>query len=88
MAGTRTFTDVKHGGRYVASSPISAAKKAGRQHMGTGRSIVIHLRETTAGSAHHEYKYRVKRSKMRVPKIVERDGVEIVYKYTTVAKAI
>jgi hypothetical protein len=84
----------KDGGRYISEKPASAAKKAFSQvyrnmssKQKSGRvSLEIHIRETTQGSAHKTFKYRV--SKTNNEKTVEINGESIVYKYTTKVKAI
>jgi len=87
----RTFTDIKNNGRYISKDPVSAAKKAGRQHI--KRSIkkakVITIRETTNGSAKKEYTYKVKKVNLKCPIIIKRkDGSTTVYKRKIVAKSM
>lgn len=80
------------GGRYMSETPSSAASKAfsmAYRHLKApkGRfSLVIHIAETTRGSAKKIYKYRV----TRIPHSteVERDGQTFIYKYITKVKAI
>lgn len=79
------------GGRYISSTPAAAARKAFsqyyRHHKKSGRfSLEVYVRETTSGSAHKTFKYRV--SKVSEHTEVERDGEVIVYEYTTKVKAI
>ena len=79
------------GGRYISSSPSSAAKKAFsqyyRNHKKTGRfSLEIHVKETTSGSSHKIYTYRV--SKVESKTEVVRGGETILYSYTTKIKSI
>lgn len=82
-----------NGGRFISTTPSSAARKAATQICRDSNirgqcSIVVKMKETTQGSSHKEFKYSVKRIKLREPEIVMRDGQEIVYKYTTKVKAL
>lgn len=79
------------GGRYYSDTPMSAARKAFTQvyrHIGAdGRlSLVIHIRETTQGSLHKSYRYKV--SRVKTP--TEADWLEdsVVFQYTTKIRAI
>lgn len=99
MSDLRSFTIVKVttskgdkkgkanlGGRYISSSPREAVRKAASRICANssvkGRcSLIITLRETTQGSAHKDYTYKVLR--ILDPVTVERDGVEVTYKYRT-----
>jgi PHD/YefM family antitoxin component YafN of YafNO toxin-antitoxin module len=79
------------GGRFLSSSPASAAKKAGTQICRAsairGRcTLIITIRETTAGSKHKQYVYKV--SRVHAPTTVVRNGVEIVYEYKTEVKSM
>jgi len=79
------------GGRYMSEIPANAAKKAFshilRQMDLKGRvTIEIHIRETTQGSKHKTYKYKV--SKQNKETKVEHEGEIILYKYITKTKAI
>ena len=78
------------GGRFESRTPAGAARKAAskvcRESKIKGQcSLVIHVRETTAGSTGKVFKYRVRR--VVKPRTVMRNGVKITYKYTTVIKA-
>jgi hypothetical protein len=80
------------GGRFISSTPSSAAKKAFSQiYRELGRpknlSIVIEIRETTRNSKKKLYKYRVTK-KSSAQKLVERDGEIITYEYTTSIKSL
>lgn len=79
-----------HGGRYISTTPSASAKKAFsqyiRNHKNAGNSLVVDLKETTSGSAHKVFKYRV--SKVSDKKEVERDGKTIVYKYSIKTRAL
>ena len=77
------------GGRYISSTPSGAAKKAfskAVKNTKNVKSLELHIRETTSGSKHKTYKYRVSRKKEN--KEVERGGETITYKYTVKAKTI
>jgi Mg-chelatase subunit ChlI len=79
------------GGRFLSSSPASAAKKAGTQICRAsairGRcTLIVTIRETTAGSKHKQYVYKV--SRVHAPTTVIRNGVEIVYEYKTEVKSM
>ena len=79
------------GGRYISETPSGAAKKAFSQayrHMNSkGRlTLEVHVRETTQGSAHKTFKYKV--AKKNESTEVEINGETIVFKYQTKTKAI
>jgi hypothetical protein len=79
------------GGRYISDTPASAAKKmfstVYKEIKPKGRiSLQIHVRETTQGSAHKIYKYKVAKVKQRTEVVV--NGQTIIYNYTTKVKAI
>ena len=87
-AGSKLKTN---GGRYISSTPASAAKKAFSQyyrtHKKAGRlSLEVHVRETTNGSAHKTFKYQV--SKVSEHHEIERGGETIVYNYITKVRAL
>ena len=78
------------GGRYISRTPLNAAKKAAtricRNSKIKGRcTIDIKIKETTHGSSEKIFEYTAKR--IKDPKTVVKDGVEITYKYRTVVKA-
>lgn len=78
------------GGRYVSRTPLGAVKKAAsricRNSKIKGRcTIDITIRETTQGKDGKTFTYVVKR--VKDPKTVVRDGVEITYNYRTIVKA-
>lgn len=81
-------------GRYLNDAPASAAKKAFNEHIRTKKSLskskkvskTINLVETTQGSNHKQYTYKVTRALLKQPKVVVlKDGTKIVYKYQTTA---
>lgn len=76
------------GGRFLSSTPSGAAKKVGskvcRNSSIKGQcTLYITIRETTQGSDHKEFTYKVKR--MLDPVTIVHDGVEITHRYRTVA---
>lgn len=78
-------------GRYMGESPSGAAKKMfsqARQHCrNTCNSFKITLRETTQGSNHKEYTYRVTRVKDPV-EIEYKNGDIVVHEFTTKVKSL
>lgn len=75
-----------NGGRYISDSPMAAAKKAFSKacqyDSAKGKcSMVIAIRETTAGSSHKTYEYKA--SRVVENKQVERNGEIITYRYAT-----
>lgn len=78
------------GGRYISATPASAAKKAFSQycraHPKSSKVLEIHVRETTSGSNHKIFKYKV--SKVKDDVTVVRDNVEVHYKYKIKIKAL
>lgn len=104
MSSHRSFTIVKAStasghikgkenleGRYISRTPAGAARKAASQICRHSKikgqcSLKITVRETTRGSKGKEYSYSVKR--VKDPVTIERDGVEITFKYRTEVKAL
>lgn len=79
------------GGRFISETPAASAKKAfskAYHHLNAKGplSLKIKMRETTQGSAHKTFEYRVTRKAEKVE--VERDGEVIVYNFITKIKAI
>lgn len=78
------------GGRFISNTPSSAAKKVfshAARALDIGRSsLEIHIRETTKGSLHKIYKYRVRKVPNRTK--IEHDGQTVVYKFVTKVKAL
>lgn len=79
------------GGRYISETPIGSVKKMFSkviQSLPKSKisSLKITIRETTAGSKHKEYSYKV--TKKPHVTTIERDGKEITYHYVTKAKSI
>ena len=77
-------------GRFIGETPGSVVKKcfshAYRHCRKNCNSMKITIRETTQNSLKKEYRYRVTRIKDH--RIVERDGEEIEYTYSTRVKSI
>ncbi len=102
MANKRSFTlissvlpsggmsDDNGRGRYLSTTPMGAAKKAGRQIMKDYRknnaSVVVYIKETTKNMPAKIFKYSV--SRIYDPVTIVRNGVQVTYKYRTVAKSI
>jgi hypothetical protein len=78
--------NVNYGGRYLSETPSGAAKKAGSRLLKNRKSVKVMMMETTRGSNNKEYSYVVK--KVQVNKLVVRDGVEVLYRFKTVVKAV
>jgi len=82
------------GGRYHSDTPSGAARKAFTQAYrsvgNTGAkgklSLELHIRETTQGSAHKIYKYKVS----RVQNTTEAEWIDesVVFKYATKVRAL
>lgn len=86
---TRGKAQIFTGGRYISETPIGAVKKAFSQiHQAkpSVTSAIIVVRETTRDSKKKQYTYRVTRKAQKT--IVEIDGQEIVFHYTTKVKSV
>jgi hypothetical protein len=87
-SGTRISNS--SGGRYISTTPASAAKKAfsqySRAHPRSSKVLEIHVRETTSGSNHKIFKYKV--SKVKEDLTVIRGNVEVHYKYSIKIRAL
>lgn len=84
------------GGLFKSKTPMSAAKKASRRicricGVEGQCTTIVHLRETTAGSKHKEYVYKIRRIKNET-KVVKTDAnkkkVKITFKFTTKATSL
>ena len=95
MEGQRSFTLVSvndkanAGGRYISSTPASAARKAGsqicRQKAIRGQcTLYIAVQETTQGSAGKIFYYKIKRVVVNA-KVVH-NGKKVTHKYAVLAK--
>lgn len=78
-------------GRFISETPIGAAKKVfSKVHSYLNNkgalSLIIKIRETTRGSLHKEYVYKVTKKNEKVE--VERDGKMITYHFSTKVKSI
>ena len=74
-------------GRFMGARPSDAVRKMFTKASNSSTTALnITLRETTAGSAHKTFKYKV----TRVPeeKTIVRDGVEVTFHYTTKVKSM
>lgn len=85
--GRINYTD----GRFLSETPAGAAKKVFSKayHSINAKgplSLKIKIRETTQGSLHKIYQYRVTRKAEKVE--VERNGELITYNFTTKIKSI
>ena len=79
------------GGRYISSTPASAASKAFSQIIRrkgiVGRaSLEINIRETTQGSLKKLYRYKVSRVNNSTEQVI--NGETIIFKYTTKVRAL
>lgn len=102
--GLRSFTVVdagKHGGcktkfrggLYKSRNPAAAAKKAFKELCRVKRirgvcTLIITLRETTQDSTKKVFSYRLRRHKLKVPKVIKLGNSEIVYEYESTAKSV
>lgn len=79
------------GGRYISDIPSRAAAKAFNKackFLGKkGRaSMIVKLTETTAGSQKKTFTYKVRR--VKEPREVIRNGIPIIYMYTTKVQSV
>mgnify|MGYP002478428237 CR=1 FL=1 len=77
------------GGRFISNTPSSAAKKAFssyNKHKDNKRSLNINIKETTQGSSHKNYTYKVKKQKSNAERELP-NGQIIKYKYVTKVKS-
>jgi hypothetical protein len=102
--GLRSFTVVdagKHGGCktkfrggvYKSRNARDAAKKAFRELCRVKRirgvcTLILTLRETTQGSPKKAFSYKLRRHKLKVPKVIKLGNTEVVYEYESTATAI
>ena len=104
-AGYRSFTVVQvtksegcktkfHGGRYISRTPVGAAKKAFSEHCRTKRirgvcTLNVVVKETTQGSKHQLFAYRLNRHRLKKP-IILQEGTpqEYVVEYQSTAKSV
>lgn len=77
-------------GRFLGESASQVARKmfskAYAECSGKCNSMKITLQETTSGSKKNKYAYRVTRKPQNT--VVERDGQDIVYSFTTKVKSL
>jgi uncharacterized protein (UPF0248 family) len=75
------------GGRYVSSTPLGASKKMFSQVKDrNGQKLTITLQEITQGSKRKIYTYLVKSIPQH--RVVVRNGREIVYNSSVIAKSM
>jgi len=78
------------GGRYISNTPRECVKKMFskiiQSKSSAPRSLKIHMRETTSGSAKKEYSYKVNKQPKKVT--IERNGVEITYTHIVKVQSI
>jgi len=78
------------GGRYLSNTPRESVKKMFTKIVHSLKRspgvLTIKIRETTQDSKKKEYTYKV--SKKSHVTTVERDGVEITYKFITKVKTV
>jgi hypothetical protein len=80
------------GGRFMSKTPSGAARKAAsricRESSIKGQcTLIVVVQETTQGSAHKSYKYKVKR--IRDPVTIKyKGGLEITREYRTEIKSM
>jgi hypothetical protein len=79
------------GGRFLSETPSGAAKKAFSKAYhsinATGPlSLKIKIRETTQGSIHKIYNYKITKKSEKIE--IERNGEMITYNFTTKIKSI
>tara|TARA_B100001093_G_C26677389_1_gene948900 strand:- start:415 stop:882 length:468 start_codon:yes stop_codon:yes gene_type:complete len=83
-----------HAGRYVARTPFQAAAKAFTRLCKYKRirgqcTLVVAVRETTSGSVHKVYRYKLKRSKLPEPLVMmEGTNKEFVIEYNVSGKSL
>ena len=79
------------GGRYLSDIPSRAAAKAFNKackFLGKkgSASMIVKLTETTAGSQKKTFTYKVRR--VKEPREVIRNGIPIIYMYTTKVQSV
>lgn len=89
----RTFTLLtsknEQVGRYKATTPLAAAKKAARRLLSKPSTRMTHftIREITRGSSRSEFDYSGRLVKLKKPVTIHRKGSDpVVYKYKTEVK--
>ena len=73
------------GGRFISNTPSSAAKKAFSSYIKKNdnkKSLTINIKETTQGSLHKNYTYKVIKQKVNEERELP-NGQIIQYKYKT-----
>ncbi len=77
------------GGRFISHTPAGAARKAGSHICRKTRirgqcTLNLCIKETTSGSAHKVFFYKIKR--VVVNNKVSHEGKEVTYKYSSYAR--
>ena len=80
-------------GRFVSNTPEGAARKAFTASCRAKKikgqcTLLVTLTETTRGSSGKEYKYKLKRSKLTKPLIVNRGGTDVKIEYETTSTSM
>jgi hypothetical protein len=83
-------------GRYISSSVAGAVKKAFNELLKNSKSKsksksvkkTLVLYETTQNSKNNNYKYEAQRVVLKKPKIINKDGNEIIFRYDTKVKRL
>ncbi len=78
------------GGRFIGEAPNTVVRKVFSKvnsylNSKSGLSLIIKIQETTRGSLHKEYVYKVTKKSEHVE--VERDGKMITYNFITKVKS-
>ena len=87
------------GGRFISSSPASAARKAFSSACRAKKikgqcTLIVTVQETTRGEDARLRSYKLTRTKLQEPRVITRGGgmlgggTEIVIKYDTTGKAV
>ena len=82
----------KEGGRYISTSPVGAARKVFTRAVRDAKicgvcSATIIVKETTAGSKDKHFQYKIKKTKLKTPIKMMRNGEEVEIKFETKAKS-
>lgn len=81
------------GGRFISKSADGAARKSAtkicrKSKIKSRCTLKVTVKETTQGSEHKEYTYKVTRKLKSTPRKVKINGVEVVQKYDTEVKSM
>ena len=80
-------------GRYISRAPYGAALKAFNRLCAKKRirgrcTLVMAMKETTAGSKHKVFRYKLTRAKLAQPIVIKGKGGERVIEYSSRGKAV